>query len=231
MARRGVALDIETIPAPDALNGPAGPWGGRYWAREGGPPLSKGNPCPSARHRRDETEEWRDEQWAAARKACSLSPLFGVVACAAASCDGKEPFVRSLGSTDEKGIIEGLFDYCGGDAPIVTFNGYSFDLQFLRIRSLALDVAAPEWLATKRYSNYPSLDLRMWLTSWDTYAKGTLDEWCQMLGAPCPGKDMGLTGADVWKLAVAEEWPIVEQYCMGDVEALVGLYGRLSKYI
>lgn len=160
-------------------------------------------------------------------KDAALSPLYGqVVSVALATARGA--MVSTLGQAgSEEALLRWAAEQLADVDLVVTFNGASFDVPYLRTRLVVHGIwPAPACLDQRRYHVTPHLDLRMWLVDWDQYASGDLSEWCAALGVACPGKDMGITGADVAPMAAAGRWEEIGQYNLGDAQATWALLER-----
>jgi 3'-5' exonuclease len=113
---------------------------------------------------------------------------------------------------------------------IITFNGRTFDIPFLYLRSALLDVriSRRDWLGY-RFQVEPHCDLLEQLTFYGVSGRDgaarrfNLDFYCKAFGIPSP-KSHGITGMDVGRLmAEGRAWEVA-QYCLGDVLATVELY-------
>jgi hypothetical protein len=113
---------------------------------------------------------------------------------------------------------------------IITFNGRTFDIPFLYLRSALLDVriSRKDWLGY-RFQTEPHCDLLEQLTFYGVSGRDgaarrfNLDFYCKAFGIPSP-KSHGVTGMDVGRLmAEGRAWDVAA-YCLGDVLATVKLY-------
>jgi DNA polymerase elongation subunit (family B) len=182
----------------------------------------------------------------------SLWPLTGQIVCIAMSnVDSFRSKVLFLGSQDkEKGQDErelpALVEFvpCAGEAElltefwevavryesIITFNGRTFDVPFLYLRSALLNVgiSRKNWLGY-RFQIEPHCDLLEQLTFYNVSGRDgaarrfNLDFYCKAFGIPSP-KSHGITGMDVGRLmAEGRAWEVAA-YCLGDVQATAKLY-------
>ena len=113
---------------------------------------------------------------------------------------------------------------------IITFNGRTFDVPFIYLRSALLNVRVTrkDWLGY-RFQVEPHCDLLEQLTFYGVSGRDgaarrfNLDFYCKAFGIPSP-KSHGVTGMDVGRLmAEGRGWDVAD-YCLGDVHATVKLY-------
>jgi 3'-5' exonuclease len=113
---------------------------------------------------------------------------------------------------------------------IVTFNGRSFDVPFVYLRSAVLNVAISrrDWLGY-RFQTEPHCDLAEQFTFYGVSGRDgaarrfNLDCYCKAFGIESP-KSHGVTGLDVNDLMAAGRQRDVAEYCLRDVQATVLLY-------
>lgn len=105
-----------------------------------------------------------------------------------------------------------------GGATLVTFNGRSFDLPVIAMRSLCHGVQLPWYYKNRdvryRFSEEGHLDLCDSLTDYGASTKCTLDALAKLIGLP--GK-VGVDGSQVEALFRAEKYAEIERYCLADV--------------
>jgi len=183
----------------------------------------------------------------------ALSPLTGQVALVTLTDEtGVQTFDVDL-DLDESAVLSAVAAYCSTAKRVVTFNGTSFDLPFLRARAMACGVRLPACLTdTRRYSPL-HLDLREVLTGGDRYGKGKLEDWCFLAGieaipTPMPNAETAgtfvpppwdpdakpepgraVTGADIPGLIEAGEWDAVREYAADDGLLTWALYQALRQ--
>lgn len=118
----------------------------------------------------------------------------------------------------------------------VSFNGRSFDVPFLMIRSAIHGIRPSKNLVGKRYLGMHSRDARHvdlldQLTFYGTVRKkGNLHLWSRAFGIKSP-KSEGVTGDDVGKLFKEKKYLEIARYNMGDLVATKELYLRWEKYL
>lgn len=219
-----VIIDIETVPTEAAL-------AQSYPKGERSHPANYKDPEKIAAWYERDQAQWQEERV----KECSLNARLGRVLCIGYSLpcsDGR--VVSAFMAPQEEQEAAMLADFWrmvgqqGGR--IVTFNGRSFDLRFLVLRSLAHGIrpsVAPEtvraWFA--RYVVRPHCDIRDLLTNWDQRESGTLEEWCRFVGV---AYENGHTGADIYELYRAAKFTEIATKCQQDVKATQALYERVA---
>lgn len=114
-----------------------------------------------------------------------------------------------------------------GRATLVTYNGRSFDLPVIALRSLAHAVPMPwyyrESSTRYRYSEHGHLDLCDWLAEHGAVRAGSLDALARLIGLP--GK-VGVDGSQVEGLYEAGRIADIERYCLADVAQTALLFLR-----
>jgi len=113
---------------------------------------------------------------------------------------------------------------------IITFNGRTFDIPFIYLRSALLNVriSRKDWLGY-RFQTEPHCDLLEQLTFYGVSGRDgaarrfNLDFYCKAFGIPSP-KSHGITGMDIGRLMAEGRARDVAEYCLGDVLATVKLY-------
>jgi 3'-5' exonuclease len=180
----------------------------------------------------------------------SLWPLTGQVVCVAmANVDSFRSKVLFLGAEDkdkasrelpvsnefvpcasEQELLTEFWEVAVRYESIITFNGRTFDVPFLYLRSALLNVRIlrKDWLGY-RFQVEPHCDLLEQLTFYGVSGRDgaarrfNLDFYCKAFGIPSP-KGHGITGLDIGRLmAEGRAWDVAE-YCLGDVQATAKLY-------
>ena len=113
---------------------------------------------------------------------------------------------------------------------MVTFNGRSFDVPFLYLRSAVLNtpITRKNWLGY-RFQTEPHCDLAEQLSFYNVSGrtgaarKFTLDFYCRAFGIESP-KSQGVTGMDVNDLMKEGRFREIAEYCVRDVDATLQLY-------
>jgi len=132
------------------------------------------------------------------------------------------------GSDDAReAALLAAFGAAVGRATLVTYNGRSFDLPVIALRSLAHAVPQPwyyrESSTRYRYSEHGHLDLCDWLADHGAVRAGSLDALARLVGLP--GK-VGVDGSQVEGLHAAGRLAEIERYCLADVAQTALLFLR-----
>jgi len=151
---------------------------------------------------------------------------------------GEGSAVEFVPCVDEAELLTAFWDVARHYENVVTFNGRSFDVPFIYLRSALLNVpiARKNWLGY-RFATEPHCDLVEQLTFYGISGrvgaarKFNLDFYCKAFGLESP-KSHGVTGLDVNRLITEGRYREIAEYCLRDVEATVKLYhiwhGRLA---
>lgn len=180
----------------------------------------------------------------------SLWPLTGQVVCIAmlnsdsqrgqvlfTAPDYEEPAIAEeagpvefVPCMDEVELLTAFWDVARHYESVVTFNGRSFDVPFIYLRSALLNVpiTRKDWLGY-RYAVEPHCDLAEQLTFYCVSGRDgaarrfNLDFYCKAFGIESP-KGQGISGYDVPRLIEEGRHREVAEYCLRDVRATVLLY-------
>lgn len=195
-----------------------------------------------------EDEEDREARREEIQRQFSLWPLTAQVVCIAMLnaetrrgrsiflADDYEEDAGSAGDVEyvpcaeESEVLSVFWDTARHYDKVVTFNGRSFDVPFLYLRSAVLNVpiSRTNWLGY-RFQTEPHCDLAEQLSFYNVSGrtgaarKFNLDFYCKAFGIASP-KSMGVSGMDVTRLMQEGHALAVAQYCVRDVEATVSLY-------
>lgn len=115
---------------------------------------------------------------------------------------------------------------------VITFNGRTFDVPFLMIRSAVNQVKVTVDLMGFRYDRHKSrhLDLADQLTFQGATKRLSLDMYCKGFGIKSP-KSGGVSGIDVPLLYYKKKYLEIARYCFGDVMATYQLYQYWQNYM
>lgn len=136
----------------------------------------------------------------------------------------------------EKEMLERFWKLAESYEEFISFNGRSFDVPFLMIRSAIHKIRPSKNLVGKRYLNTHSrevrhIDLLDQLTFYGTVRKkGNLHLWSRAFGIKSP-KAEGVTGDDVGKLFKEKKYLEIAKYNAGDLEATKQLYKYWNEYL
>ncbi|HHY84335.1 MAG TPA: 3'-5' exonuclease [Verrucomicrobia bacterium] len=138
--------------------------------------------------------------------------------------------VEFVACVDESELLTAFWDVAKHYESIVTFNGRSFDVPFLYLRSAVLNVpiSRRDWLGY-RYQTEPHCDLAEQLTFYGVSGRDgaarrfNLDFYCKAFGIESP-KSHGVSGMDVNSLVEQGRYREIAEYCLRDVKATALLY-------
>jgi hypothetical protein len=140
------------------------------------------------------------------------------------------PSAGSPGAADlrERALLEDFSRFVGRARPVlVTYNGRSFDLPVVVMRSLCHAIALPWYYRDRdvryRYSAEGHLDLCDWLAEHGAARAGKLDAIARLVGLP--GK-RGVDGSQVEGLYRAGQLASIQSYCLADVAQTALLFLR-----
>jgi hypothetical protein len=134
------------------------------------------------------------------------------------------------GSPDqrERTLLEDFSRFVGRARPVlVTYNGRSFDLPVIALRSLCHGISLGWYYRERnvryRYSEEGHLDLCDWLADHGATRSGSLDAVARLIGLP--GK-VGVDGSQVEGLYKAGQLAEIQRYCLADVAQTALLFLR-----
>src|SRR5262245_14001915 len=128
----------------------------------------------------------------------------------------------------ERHLLEDFSRFVGKARPVlVTYNGRSFDLPVIALRSLCHAVPLGWYYRDKgvryRFSEEGHLDLCDWLADHGATRPGKLDAVARLIGLP--GK-VGIDGSQVDGLYRAGQLATIQKYCLADVAQTAFLFLR-----
>jgi 3'-5' exonuclease len=136
----------------------------------------------------------------------------------------------------EKEILEQFWRLAESVSIFVTFNGRSFDVPFINIRSAIWGVRPTKDLMRGRYlyqqnPNAVHIDLQDQLAYYGAmWKKGSLHLWSRAFGIKSPKSD-GVTGDDVGKLFKEKKFLDIARYNIGDLNATRDLFKKWSEFL
>lgn len=135
----------------------------------------------------------------------------------------------------EKDMLTKFWEIATKYDTFVTFNGRSFDVPFLMVRSAVHEVKPSKNLLANRYLQYQPynakhVDLLDQLSFYGAMRrKGSLHLWTRALGIESP-KAQGVTGDQVRGLFKEGKYREIAKYNARDLRATLELYQRYEKY-
>ncbi len=128
----------------------------------------------------------------------------------------------------ERGLLEAFSDVVGSARPVlVTYNGRTFDLPVIVLRSLCHAIPLGWYYRDKqvrdRRSDAGHLDLCDWLADHGAVRAGKLDALTRLIGLPGKG---AVDGSQVEGMYQAGQLADIEHYCLGDVVQTALLFLR-----
>ena len=128
----------------------------------------------------------------------------------------------------EKALIQKIWDILSTGDHFVTFNGISFDVPMLLMRSLINRVRPAVQISTKKYTIQNHTDVRAVLSNWDNFAKGSLDFYSRLLLDRTPKGDFD--GSDVQMMYEMEMFEDIGNYCEQDCRCTYEIFELLTQY-
>ncbi|MBT8494026.1 MAG: ribonuclease H-like domain-containing protein [Deltaproteobacteria bacterium] len=129
---------------------------------------------------------------------------------------------------DEPSILHGISEFIDKNRPaLVTFNGRTFDLPVLALRSLHCGVPMGWYYQERglryRYSEEGHIDLCDWLADHGAAKSSSLDSLARLIGLP--GK-LGVDGSQIEGLYRTGQLETIRNYCLADVAQTALLFLR-----
>lgn len=137
---------------------------------------------------------------------------------------------------EEKEILENFWRVAENYTEFINFNGKSFDVPFILIRSAIHKIRPTKNIMSNRYLGSQKFDAKhIDLLDELTYygavrRKGGLHLWCRAFGIKSP-KSEGVTGDDVGRLFKEKKFVDIARYNVGDLRATRELYEYWNKYL
>ncbi len=134
----------------------------------------------------------------------------------------------------EKEMLQKFWEGAENYQQFISFNGRSFDVPFLMIRSAVHKIRPSINLLPYRYSKYYEtnhIDLLDQLSFLGVMRrKGNLHLWCRAFGIKSPKAD-GISGDDVGKLFREKKYLEIARYNAEDLWATKALYEKWRRYL
>ena len=162
----------------------------------------------------------------------AFHPLFSRVICVGLKRLGEEAQI-CLGE-DERALLAWLWAELARtlptpEAPLVTYNGYGFDLPFLGVRSALWGLPPTVGLNLNpwRMEGSNHLDLMRFLCGGQAFCWVPLGVACAQLGIEVPEEAFTVRGEDMACLYEQGEWEAIRRHNELDLELTEALYFRL----
>ncbi len=130
----------------------------------------------------------------------------------------------------EREMLESFWRIAEAADQVITFNGRSFDVPFIMIRSALNKIKPTRNLIAGRYDTTAHIDLLEQLTFYGLTKKFNLDFYCQAFGIESP-KSKGISGMDVKNLYEAGRIKDIAVYCGEDINATYELFKIWDEYL
>lgn len=136
----------------------------------------------------------------------------------------------------EPEMLENFWSGAKNYNDFITFNGRSFDVPFLMIRSAVHKIRPSKDLMSNRYLSSQRdfakhIDLQDQLTFYGAMRRrGSLHLWARAFGIKSP-KDQGIKGEDVGRLFKEKKFLEIARYNVGDLRATSELYQSWERYL
>lgn len=147
--------------------------------------------------------------------------------------EGSEDFEEgglTFKAGSEKEILEKFWEAVRPYDRIVTFNGRSFDVPFLMLRSAINKVRVSRNFMGYRYKPESHCDLLEQLTFYGTTRRFSLDFYAKSFGIKS-SKEEGIDGSMVGKMYAEKKYLEVARYCARDLQTTKELHGYWDKYL
>ena len=151
--------------------------------------------------------------------------LYDISASESSSLAWINPPIGAEACHGEGAMLKRLASILAKADRLVTFNGSSFDIPTLLLRSMAHGIHSPVLLAAHQEYRYkPDLnyDVREQFSNFGRFRDGALRAFCLGLGLPDPKAEGD--GAHVSDLVARGDAESLVRYCRGDVRATASLY-------
>lgn len=130
----------------------------------------------------------------------------------------------------EESMIKSFWRIAEFADQVITFNGRNFDVPFLMLRSVLLQIKPSKNFLKNRFDISRHIDLLEQFTFFGVTRKFNLDFYCQSFGIDSP-KSKDITGMEVKSLYEAGRIKEIAIYCSKDVSATFKLYKIWNEYL
>jgi len=141
----------------------------------------------------------------------------------------EEKHIKYVEATEEK-LLGSFWNLINDTELVITFNGKSFDIPFILLRSALLRIKPTKSLISGKYGTKNHIDLLDKLTFFGTTKKFNLDFYCTSFGIPSP-KARGIDGMEIKNLYESGHTKDIAIYCAEDIIATFQLYKIWDEYL
>ncbi len=141
--------------------------------------------------------------------------------------EGKNATYKGM---SEEEMIESFWRVIAATDQVITFNGRSFDIPFLMLRSAVLKIKPTKNLLGYRYDTKVHIDLLEQLSFYGGFRRFNLDFYCHAFGIKSP-KSKEVSGMEVRNLYNAGRIEDIAVYCGEDIIATYKLYKIWKEYL
>ncbi|MBN2572309.1 MAG: ribonuclease H-like domain-containing protein, partial [Ignavibacteriales bacterium] len=141
----------------------------------------------------------------------------------------QEKNTRYKGLTEPE-MIKEFWDYAAKAERIITFNGRTFDIPFIMIRSALNKVKPSRNFMGNRFDTMFHIDLLEQFSFYGITKRFNLDFYCKSFGVESP-KSKGVSGMEVAELYKAGRIKDIAIYCGDDIKATYELYKIWNEYL
>jgi 3'-5' exonuclease len=133
---------------------------------------------------------------------------------------------------DEKAILTAFWQNIRRFSSVITFNGRSFDVPYLLIRSAVNKIKPTRNLLPNRYASVPvHIDLKDLMTFYQGWkGMSSLHFFCKAFGIPSP-KEGEISGYSVKKFYQGGDYMKIAEYNLQDLKATAELYRYWEQYL
>ena len=136
--------------------------------------------------------------------------------------------LKDESSEAEKALLLNAWDVLAEAEHFVTFNGNTFDVPMLLMRSLINRVRPSVKIHNKKYTIQNHTDVRAVLSNWDQYAPGTLDYYSRLLlGRSSKAEFDGSQVQDMWDMELYDD---IAKYCEDDCECTFQIFELMTQF-
>lgn len=147
----------------------------------------------------------------------------------------KEEWIESETSTKYLGrteceMLKSFWKIMAQTELVITFNGRTFDIPFLMMRSAMLKIKPVKNFIKNRFDRSHHIDLIDQLSFYGAARKFNLDFYCHAFGIKSP-KTKDMNGREVRNFYLSGRIKEIARYCAGDIYATYELFKIWNEYL